>query len=162
MPRSAPPLVVSPAEQIILEAVVASEEIPESVRKRARVVLLAADGAANCTIAREVSLARPRVVFWRQRFGEQGIRGLWDLEGVRPQDPIPEAAEQGIVIDCLYRPRLSGAVCVEQMLVDPSINWNVRNLAWAQRKHCWRSSGAFNCTMPTGEVSGGSQLGAPV
>ena len=132
MPRSASPLVVSPAEQIILEAVVASEEIPESVRKRARVVLLAADGAANCTIAREVSLARPRVVFWRQRFGEQGIRGLWDLEGVRPQDRIPEAAELGIVIDCLYRPRMSGAVCKEQMLVDPSINWNVKNLA---RRH---------------------------
>jgi transposase-like protein len=132
MPRSAPPLAVSPAERIIVEAVAASEEIPENVKKRARVVLLAADGAANCTIAREVSLARPRVLYWRQRFAKQGIRGLWDLEGVRPQDRISEAAEQAIVFDCLYRPRLSGDVCVEQMLVDSSLNWNVRNLA---RRH---------------------------
>jgi transposase-like protein len=115
-----------------VEAVAASEEIPENVKKRARVVLLAADGAANCTIAREVSLARPRVLYWRQRFAKQGIRGLWDLEGVRPQDRISEAAEQAIVFDCLYRPRLSGDVCVEQMLVDSSLNWNVRNLA---RRH---------------------------
>ena len=102
MPRSAPPLVVSQPSRSYWKPSLLPEEIPESVRKRARAALLAADGAANCTIAREVSLARPRVVFWRQRFREQGIRGLWDLEGVRPQDCIPEAAEQGIVIDCLY------------------------------------------------------------
>ena len=131
MPKAAPPLALSPSERIILEAVVASDQIPGNVKKRARVVLMAADGADNCTIAREVSLARSRVLFWRRRFPELGIRGLWDRDGVLPRDRIPEEVEQAIVFDCLYRSRLSGDVSV-QMLWDPSINWNVRNLA---RRH---------------------------
>jgi hypothetical protein len=56
---------------------------------------MAADGAAKQQIAREVKLARPRVLHWRRRFIEKGIRGLRHLEGVRPRDPIPEAVEQG-------------------------------------------------------------------
>ena len=117
MPKAAPPLALSPSERIILEAVVASDQIPGNVKKRARVVLMAADGADNCTIAREVSLARSRVLFWRRRFPELGIRGLWDRDGVLPRDRIPEEVEQAIVFDCLYRSRLSGDVSV-QMLWD--------------------------------------------
>src|SRR4051794_35031436 len=131
MPGPAPPLAVSPAERMILEAFAASEEIPESVKKRARVVLMAADGAANCTIGREVSFARPRVLFWRQRFLEQGIRGLWAIESVPPRERVSEQIEQAIVFDCLNGPRLTGAL-YREMLWDPSLNWNVRNLA---RRH---------------------------
>jgi len=107
-----------------------SREIPEKVKKRARIVLLAAGGAANHAIAARVGLGRARVLHWRRRFEQEGIRGLWDREG--GSEGIPEEVERAIVEDCLYRPRMSGSVCVEQMLVDPSINWNVRNLA---RRH---------------------------
>jgi hypothetical protein len=130
--QSALPLTVSPSERAILEAVTGSEQIPERVRKRARVVLMAARGVANHQIAVDAGLARARVLYWRQRFQQGGIRGLWDREGYLPAEPIPEAVERDIVEECLYRPRLSGAACIEQMLVDPSINWNVRNLA---RRH---------------------------
>ncbi len=128
MPRMAPPLAVSPAERLILETVAASEQIPVSVRKRARVVLMAGDGAKNCTIGLDVGLHRSRVLFWRRRFPEFGIRGLWDREGVPPQDRIPAAVEQAIVSDCMYRPRMSGEFVRERM-ADRSLNWNVRNLA---------------------------------
>jgi hypothetical protein len=127
----APSLKVSPAERIILEAFAASQELPANVKKRARVVLMAADGIANLQIGREVKLARPLVLQWRRRFLEQGIRGLWDREGVLPQDRIPEAVEQAIVFDCLNGPRLAGAL-FPQMMGDKSFSWNVKNLA---RRH---------------------------
>jgi hypothetical protein len=44
---------------MILEAVAAIEERPKSVNKKAREWLMAADGAANCTMGREVSFVRP-------------------------------------------------------------------------------------------------------
>jgi len=112
---------------MILEAVVAQQEIPKRIRKRARIILLAADGAANCTISRQLKIGRPRILHWRQRYEDQGVRGLWDIEGTAPQERIPEAVEQAIVLDCLYRNRLG--LWLEW---DKSLNWNVRNLA---RRH---------------------------
>jgi hypothetical protein len=123
-----PPLTVSPPERLMLETVAASEQLPESVRKRARVVLMAGEGADNCTIGLDVGMHRSRVHFWRRRFSASGIRGLWDTEGVLPQERIPAAVEQAIVFDCLHRPGLSGDLFLE-MMWDSSINWNVRNLA---------------------------------
>jgi len=131
MPRTTPPLAVSPPERLILDTVAASDQLPANVRKRARVVLLAGDGADNCTIGLDVGMHRSRVHFWRRRFSASGIRGLWDTEGVLPQERIPEAVEQAIVFDCLHRLRMSGEFS-DPMHWDPSINWNVRNLA---RRH---------------------------
>ena len=125
--QPAPSLAVSPSERTILEAVVAQQQIPARVRKRAGVVLMAADGVANHKIGRELSLARPGVLLWRRRFEQQGVRGLWDVERVPSKERVPEAVEQAIVFDCLYRPRNS--VWLEW---DASLNWNVRNLA---RRH---------------------------
>jgi hypothetical protein len=128
MPRITPPLAVSPPERLILETVAASEQLPASVRKRARVVLLAGDGADNCTIGLDVGMHRSRVHFWRRRFSASGIRGLWDAEGVLPREPIPEEVEREIVSDCLYRPRMSG-VFARERIMGGSLTWNVRSLA---------------------------------
>gem|GEM_PF-4415872 len=121
----APLLPLSSAEQVILEAVAASAEIPDRVRKRAGIVLRAAEGVSNNLIAQDLSISRANVLHWKSRFLSQGIRGLWDVEKVPLRERIPEAVEQAVVSDCLYRPRLS-------MLLldgDPSLRWTVRNLA---------------------------------
>ncbi len=98
MPRLAAPLAVSPPERLILEAAVASDQIPDNVKKRARVVLMAADGAKNCTIGLDVGMHRSRVIFWRARFRNDGIRGLWDRPGSNPRDPIPQKVEEAIIL----------------------------------------------------------------
>jgi hypothetical protein len=55
-PAPRPPL--SSSEQAILEAVVASTEIPARVRKRAGIILRAAEGVPNSRIAEELKIHR--------------------------------------------------------------------------------------------------------
>jgi hypothetical protein len=125
--QPAPLLTLLSAEQVILEAVAdsASADIPDRVRKRAGIVLRAAEGIPNHRIAQDLSISRTNVLHWRGRFLAQGIRGLWDVERVPLRERIPEAVEQAVVSDCLYRPRLS--MLIEDN--DPSLRWTVRNLA---------------------------------
>ena len=122
----APLLPLSSAEQVILEAVAASDsaEIPDRVRTRAGIVLRAA-GVSNNLIAQDLFISRANVLHWLGRFLARGIRGLWDVERVPPRERIPEAVEQAVVSDCLYRPRLS--MLIEDN--DPSLRWTARNLA---------------------------------
>ena len=55
LPAPLPPM--SPAENVILEAVVASMEIPARVRQRADIVLRAAAGVPNHRIAQDLSIS---------------------------------------------------------------------------------------------------------
>ncbi len=47
--------------------------------KRARIVLLSAQGVANAEIARQVGVSRPTVLIWRERYHAGGIAALGDL-----------------------------------------------------------------------------------
>jgi transposase len=70
-----------------LEETTRTRTAPYRAVQRARLVLLAADGMANKTIAREVGLSRATVVMWRQRFAESRLEGLEDSprSGKRPR-----------------------------------------------------------------------------
>jgi hypothetical protein len=122
----APSLHLSSPEQAILEAVAASADIPARVRKRAQIILRAAGGVPNSRIAQSLSVTRAYVLYWRGRFLAHGIRGLWNLERVPPREPIPEAVEQAVVFDCLYRSRVN---MLPPWDGEPSPRWNVHNLA---------------------------------
>ena len=52
---------------------------------RARIVLLAADGAANCAIAERLGICQDTARKWRRRYCEHGIEGLADAP--RPGRP---------------------------------------------------------------------------
>ena len=82
----------------------------------------------SCTAGLDVGMHPCRVQFCAADYPILASRGLWDTEGALPQGRIPEAVEQAIVFDCLHRPRLNGDLYGE-MIEDPRINWNVRNLA---------------------------------
>jgi hypothetical protein len=118
-------LPLSSSEQTILEVVAAFPDIAARVCKRARIILSAAEGVSNTCIAHDLSITRANVLRWRGRFLAQGIRGLWDTETVPPRERIPEAVEQAVVFDCLYRSRIG------MWLSDgvPGVVWNVHNLA---------------------------------
>jgi len=61
-----------------LEETVRARTAPYRAVQRACIVLLASEGTANKTIAREVGLSRAMVVQWRQRFAESRLEGLED------------------------------------------------------------------------------------
>jgi hypothetical protein len=122
-------LPLSPSEQAVLEVVAVSTEIPARVCKRAGIILSAAEGVSNTCIAHDLSTTRAYVLHWRSRFLAQGIRGLWNLERVPPQERIPEAVERAVVFDCLYRSRIN----LLPWDGDPSLRWTVHNLALRHR-----------------------------
>lgn len=74
----APRLAVSDAEAATLRAMTRAGTTEQRTAMRARIVLLAAEGAAHVEIAEEVGVSVPTVLLWRRRFKEQGLAGLAD------------------------------------------------------------------------------------
>src|ERR1051326_2304429 len=67
-----------PKERKVLEARCRASSTPQGEVKRARIVLLAADGRSTRAIAKEVGV-QPRIVSkWRHRFADHGLAGLKD------------------------------------------------------------------------------------
>lgn len=61
--------------------------VPSGLAKRARMILLAADGVPNAEIARKVGVSRPTVISWRDRYEAGGIPALEDAPRAgRPQE----------------------------------------------------------------------------
>jgi transposase len=52
--------------------------VPSGLAKRARMILLAADGVPNAEIARVTGVSRPTVIGWRDRYEAGGIAALGD------------------------------------------------------------------------------------
>src|SRR5215467_3481101 len=76
-----------PKVRKVLEARCRAPSTPQGEVKRARIVLLAADGLSTRSIAKEVGV-QPRIVSkWRHRFADHGLAGLNDR---------PRAAKQRI------------------------------------------------------------------
>lgn len=81
-----------------LEAIVRASTVSAGVARRARVVLLAADGVANTEIAERTGLSRPTVLKWRDRYARAGVDALVDLP--RP-GRVPEIDEVAVLAETL-------------------------------------------------------------
>jgi hypothetical protein len=69
---------VTPADRATLEHWLRSSRCPYGVHKRARAVLLVADGLPIAEIARRVDMQRRHVYRWVRRFQQAGVHGLLD------------------------------------------------------------------------------------
>ena len=69
----------------MLERLVRASSVRAGLAQRARIVLLAADGVSNTSIAELVGMSRPTVIGWRERYAARGIAGLDDEQ--RPGRP---------------------------------------------------------------------------
>ena len=74
----APALVLRAGDRDRLAALARLPSVPSGLAKRARLVLLAADGRPNAEIARMVGVSRPTVIGWRDRYAAGGIAALED------------------------------------------------------------------------------------
>jgi transposase len=75
---SAPALVLRDGDRMRLEDLALASCVPSRLAKRARIVLLAADGMPNAQIALTVGVSRPTVIAWRGRYGAGGVAALED------------------------------------------------------------------------------------
>jgi transposase len=84
-----------------LSGLLRATSAPAGLVQRARIVLLAAEGASNTEIAARVGATRQTVVTWRKRYVEGGLAGLEDAD--RPGRP-PVLDEVAVVVATLESP----------------------------------------------------------
>lgn len=78
--RPAPALVLRDGDRELLAGWLRSRSVKAGLVKRARIVLLAADGVGNQEIAGRVGASRTTVITWRNRYLARGVSGLVDHE----------------------------------------------------------------------------------
>jgi transposase len=108
---------VNVLEREELERLVRAHSTPQRLVRRARVILLAADGMPNRQIAKVVGIGEDHVAKWRNRFEEKRLDGLSD-------DPRPGRPR-------IYGPeeRLRLVATVTSEPPDPASHWSHSQLA---------------------------------
>ncbi len=71
-------------ERRALEEVAASTSRPHGMVRQAKGLLMAADGLANTVIAERLGVSRSTVLGWRERFAEDGVKGIGKVRPGRP------------------------------------------------------------------------------
>ena len=78
---------ISAVEQEKLPQWTAAHGTPQQVALRCRIVLAAAAGDSDVTIAKRLSANRNTVMLWRKRCGDAGLDGLGDIAAGRGRKP---------------------------------------------------------------------------
>src|SRR5216683_859937 len=88
---------VPPRDREVLASWVRSPSIRSGLAQRARIVLLAADGAGTNEIMRRTGVSKPTVIGWKRRYAVEGIGGLED----RPKPGKPRTTDDVAVVLCV-------------------------------------------------------------
>ncbi len=119
MARAAASIELTEDEELALRAVLRTPSASQQEAMRARIVLLASDGASNTEIARKVGVSLPTVGLWRRNFCQRRLDGLADApRSGRPRE-IDDDEVQRVLAKTLEAPP------------DGSTHWSVRRLAAA-------------------------------
>ena len=96
---------LSAAQRSELEAVVANRNSPQKHVWRAKIVLLTADAHGTAEIMRATGKAKTVIWRWQERFGEEGVAGLW-RDKTRPSrvPPLSPAVAERVVALTLAGP----------------------------------------------------------
>ena len=92
--KTALTLRLTPRERLTLMVWQRSATITLGCARRARIILLLADGMPISHIAVMVGISRPLVYKWAKRFLQEGIEGLTDRPG---RGSCPRASRPGVV-----------------------------------------------------------------
>lgn len=155
--RPAPALALRDGDRERLREWIEGATATAGLARRARILLLAADGVANARIADALGVSVPTVLSWRRRYRAQGLAGLTDEP--RPGRP-PSLDHLAIIAETLRPPPASlGATLWSSRLLASQLGVSPATVARAWRSHGvrpWRE-GAFRFdTEPPliGRVSG--------
>jgi transposase-like protein len=97
MARQSPFVIeLSDEDRDVLEALVHRGKAEQRMVLRGRIVLAAAAGEENATIAQDLGVALNTVIKWRKRFFEEGLGGLRDRQrSGRPRAFPPSGGRRG-------------------------------------------------------------------
>ena len=98
------PLYITPGQRRRLKALVARPSAGAGRVRRARVVLMAADGVSGVEIARRLSLSVPQVSRIRKRFEKGKVEGLADQPKAGRGNNVPEALVRKVVTTVMSAP----------------------------------------------------------
>jgi len=89
---------LSPEDRVRLDKVIADRNTPQKHVRRARIVVLTADGAGTMEIMERTGQSKPTVWRWQARFAEAGVDGLL-RDKTRPpgKKPLLEATVRQVV-----------------------------------------------------------------
>lgn len=90
--RPVQPINLSEDDKFQLQSVARSRSLPHGLVRRAKIILMAAEGLNNKTIAEKTDLSAAVVGMWRRRFIRQGLMGLYDEQ--KPGGPRSISDEQ--------------------------------------------------------------------
>ena len=112
-------IVLSDGERVELDRRVRRRKSSHGAARRARIVLLAADGLSNTAIAEKLGVSRLTVGTWRRRFAERGIEGLDD----EPRPGAPRRIGDDKIAEVVTR--------TLETVPDDATHWSRRSMARA-------------------------------
>jgi transposase len=108
---------LSVAERRTLDDLARRRRTSQGLARRARIVLLAAEGLENKTIAAELGVAADTVGVWRRRFAERRLEGLYD----EPRPGTPRRIGDDAIAETVRR-------TLEETPADAT-QWSLRSMA---------------------------------
>jgi len=119
--RKAQPIVLEAAERATLDAWMRGRSLPHRQVLRAQIIVMAAEGTDSQDIAKALTISRPTVQLWRQRFLALRLSGL-EKDAPRPgRNPRIGAAKVKAVIEATLHTTPGNAT-----------HWSTRSMARAQ------------------------------
>ena len=104
----------SASEREVLVSWTRSPSMRAGLARRARVVLLAAEGVGTAEIVRRVGMSKPAVIGWKRRYAAEGVAGLED----RPKPGRPRLIDPVEIVLATLEPPPAAAGC--DALVEPA------------------------------------------
>jgi transposase len=112
---------LSAEDRVTLERWVSGHGTPQGLARRARVILLAAQGESNMAIARALGVGRPTVISCRRRFCQEGPEGLTRVRPGRGRKPQITSEKVAQIIEATLHATPPGET-----------HWSCRAMAKAQ------------------------------
>ena len=108
VPQSTPALQIKEADQQQLHQWVAAFGTPQQVAIRSRIILAAAEGQSDNSIAGQLEVNRKTVTLWRDRFNQEGRDSLWEVAPGRGRKPIYGPEKIHSIVDATLRTKPQG------------------------------------------------------
>src|SRR5271169_3947177 len=122
MAKIAPAVILSDSDRVQLQQWVRAHFTPQQVALRSRILLLAAEGKENLEIAAELKVNRHTPALWRQRFIQEGLDAVWEIQSGRGRKPRYPSGKVAAIVDATLQTKPKGAT-----------HWSCRTMARSQQ-----------------------------